>query len=136
MCYTLASMLSQQLHRQFSRFANVHASRWMLRMEKLETRISRGKSQASQNSRRKNHSRGEQTLLVSTLWRPLPSVRNPAAGSQRTGKLEAELSPAADSLAVEARRFIVRNRVTGIKFLGTLERISQHFRLKTQSYSH
>ena len=32
-----------------------------------------------------------------------------------TGKLKAELSPAADSLA--ARRLIVRDRVTGIKFL-------------------
>ena len=37
--------------------------------------------------------------------------------ASETGKLEAELSPAADSLAVAARRLIVRDRVTGIEFL-------------------
>ena len=60
----------------------------------------------------------EQAVLVSsTFWRKSYQVRNPAVGSQQNRKLETELFPAADSSAVATRRLIVRDCVTGIKFL-------------------
>lgn len=77
------------------------------RMEKLKTRLSR-KSQASRKSRRRNRSRitiGKQAVLVlSVFWRKSYQVYAILQLEvSETGKLEAELSPAADNLVMAAR---------------------------------
>ncbi|KYM89666.1 hypothetical protein ALC53_01978 [Atta colombica] len=88
------------------------------RSEKLETHLSHGKSQASRNSRR-NRSRSQ--LESKSCWYHRyfggKATKCTQLETSETRTLKGKLSPGADSLAMAARRLIVRDRVIGIKFL-------------------
>ena len=110
-------------------------------MEKLV--LLRGKSQDSRNSRHRNCSRSQSKskpkmislLILSTFLRKSYQVyATLQLEANETGKLEAELFPATDSLA--ARHLIVRDRVTSIKFLMDTGTDVDHFCVKTRSYLH
>ena len=101
MCYPLALTLSQQLHRQ----KLIRQISQMSALLDLETRLSRDKSQASRNSHRRNCSRSQsESKLCWYHWHFGGKVTKCIAILQLKasgiGKLEAELSLAADNLAV------------------------------------
>jgi len=104
--------------------------------------VYRGKSQASRNSRRRNRSRSQsenKSCWYHRCFGGKASVRNSAAESQRNRKLEADLSPATDSLVVAAHHLIVRDRITDIKFLMDTKAdhsCLDHSYFKTRSYSY
>jgi len=101
MCYPLALTLSQQLHRQ----KLIRQISQMSALLDLETRLSRDKSQASRNSHRRNYSRSQsESKLCWYHWHFGGKVTKCIAILQLKasgiGKLEAELSLAADNLVV------------------------------------
>ena len=140
MCYSLALILAAVI----PTIANSADSQIFALLDKMEKLVlSRGKSQDSRNSRRKNCSRSQSeskpkmiSLLISStfLRKSYQVYATLQLEANETGKLEAELFPATDSLA--ARHLIVRDRVTSIKFLMDTGTDVDHFCLKTRSYLH